>query len=51
MPNARHVDGRNCIGPRAPASLALRIRPKADSTKFTEARIDQSTPKRRCAAA
>jgi hypothetical protein len=51
MPYRRQVDGRNCIGPRAPASLALRTRPKEDSTKLIDARIDQWTPKRRSADA
>ena len=50
MPYAFQVAGRNCIGPRAPASLALRTRPKADSTKLIDARIVQGTPKRRSAA-
>ena len=51
IPYARHVAGMNCIGPRAPASLALRTRPNADSTKLTAASTDQWTPKRRCASA
>jgi hypothetical protein len=46
MPYSRHVAGRNCIGPRAPSSLALRTRPNVDSTKLIDARVDQSTPKR-----
>ena len=46
-PYSRQVCGRNCIGPRAPASLALRTRPNADSTKLTAASTDQSTLKRR----
>ena len=50
MPYAFQVAGGNCIGPRAPASLALRTRPKADSTKLIDARIVQGTPKRRSAA-
>jgi hypothetical protein len=49
MPYACQVDGMNCIGPRAPAVLLLRIRPNADSTKFTAASTFQETSKRRWA--
>src|SRR4051812_36697295 len=40
----------NCIGPCAPATLVSRIRPKADSTKFTAASSCHDTPERRCAS-
>ena len=50
IPYAAHVDGRNCIGPCAPAPLAERVRPNFDSTNITDASTSHRTPNRRCAS-